>query len=164
MPRPVAAGASPSLAAPKGTDLLLYDGVCALCNGVVRFLLAHDRGRRFRYAALQSDLAREALAPWGIDPTELSTVFLLQGYGTPEVRLLRRSRALLAAMRRLGGRWSFIARLLSIVPTTLLDAGYRLVARLRYRLVGRYATCPLPAPEHRDLFIDLTGAAGRPRP
>ena len=143
--------------ADNDVDVLLYDGVCALCNGTVRFLVARDRHRRFRYAALQSDFARAALAPYGEDVTELSTVFLLQHYGRPEQRCLKRSRAVLAAMKRLGGGWGFLARVSSLLPTFLLDAGYRMVARSRYRRFGRYDACPLPPPEHRDLFID--GAA-----
>jgi len=89
-------------------DVLLYDGVCALCNGFVRFLVARDRQRRFRYAALQSEFAREALSPYGEDPGALSTVFLLQRFGSSQQRCLRRSRAALAAMRRLGGGWAFL--------------------------------------------------------
>jgi predicted DCC family thiol-disulfide oxidoreductase YuxK len=135
-------------------DVLLYDGVCALCNGLVRFLVARDRGRHIRYAALQSEFARAALEPYGEDPTTLSTVFLLQRYGRHDQRCLRRSRAALAAMRRLGGAWALAARVLGLLPTFLLDAGYRSIARVRYWMFGRYASCPLPAPEHRDLFLD----------
>jgi predicted DCC family thiol-disulfide oxidoreductase YuxK len=135
-------------------DVLLYDGVCALCNGLVRFLVARDRNRRFRYAALQSEFARAALKPYGEDPTALSTVFLLQRYGRPDQRCLRRSRAALAAMRRVGGGWAWCARALGVMPTFLLDAGYRSIARVRYWIFGRYASCPLPPPEHRDLFLD----------
>jgi len=135
-------------------DLVLYDGVCALCNGLVRFLVARDRERRFRYAALQSDLARAVLAPYGADPSELSNMFVLLDYGGPDQRCLRRSRAALATFRRLGGGWAFLARVLSVLPTFLLDAGYRLVAWTRYRTFGRYESCPLPSPEHRDLFLD----------
>jgi predicted DCC family thiol-disulfide oxidoreductase YuxK len=146
-----------SAGADNEVDVLLYDGVCALCNGTVRFLVDRDRDRRFRYAALQSEFARAALAPYGEDPTELSTVFLIQRFGRPDERCLRRSRAALAAMKRLGGGWGLFARVLSVLPTFLLDAGYRMVARSRYRRFGRYDACPLPPPEHRDLFID--GAA-----
>jgi predicted DCC family thiol-disulfide oxidoreductase YuxK len=135
-------------------DVLLYDGVCALCNGLVRFLVARDRHRRFRYAALQSEFAKNALAPYDEDPTVLSTVFLLQRFGRPDQVCLRRSRAALAAMRRLGGGWAFCARLLGLLPTFVLDFGYRTIAALRYRTFGRYDTCPLPPPEHRDLFLD----------
>jgi predicted DCC family thiol-disulfide oxidoreductase YuxK len=146
-----------SVGAEKDVDVLLYDGVCALCNGTVRFLVDRDRDRRFRYAALQSDFARAALAQYGEDTTELSTVFLLQHYGRPEQSCLRRSRAVLAATKKLGGGWGFLARVLSLLPTFLLDAGYRMVARSRYRTFGRYDACPVPPPEHRDLFLD--GAA-----
>jgi predicted DCC family thiol-disulfide oxidoreductase YuxK len=138
-------------------DVLLYDGVCALCNGLVRFLVEHDHDRRFRYAALQSEFAREALAPYGEDPATLSTVFLLERFGRPDQRCLRRSRAALAALRRLGGGWALSARVLGVLPTVVLDAGYRMIARVRYWAFGRYDSCPLPAPEHRDLFLD--GAA-----
>jgi predicted DCC family thiol-disulfide oxidoreductase YuxK len=134
--------------------VLLYDGVCALCNGLVRFLLERDHQRRFRYAPLQSDFARDALAPYGEDPAALSTVFLLQDFGQPDQRCLRRSRAALAALRRLGGGWRLTARILSVLPTVLLDAAYRAIARVRYSIFGRYDSCPVPAPEHRSLFID----------
>jgi predicted DCC family thiol-disulfide oxidoreductase YuxK len=146
---------------PTGVDVLLYDGVCALCNGLVRFLLARDRERRFRYAPLQSEFARNALAPYGEDPGALSTVFLLQSFGQPDQRVLRRSRAALAAMRRLGGGWGLTAAALSVLPTLLLDVAYRVVAGRRYSIFGRYDSCPLPAPEHRSLFID---SAARPAP
>ena len=142
---------------PAEVDVLLYDGVCALCNGLVRFLVARDRDRRFRYAALQSEFARAALAPYGEDPTALSTMFLLQRFGTPDQRCVRRSRAALAAMRRLGGGWELFARAFGVLPTFILDAGYRAIARIRYWAFGRYDSCPLPPPEHRDLFLD--GAA-----
>jgi predicted DCC family thiol-disulfide oxidoreductase YuxK len=135
-------------------DVLLYDGVCALCNGLVRFLVARDRHRSFRYAALQSEFAAAALAPYGEDPRALSTVYLLQRYGRSDQRCLRRSRAALAAMQRLAGGWAAIARVVGLLPTFLLDAGYRAIARVRYWTFGRYDTCPLPAPEHRDLFLD----------
>jgi len=142
-------------------DVLFYDGVCALCNGVVRFLLARDHERAFRYAALQSDFARAALAPSGPKLDELSTVLLLQGFGTSNQRLLARSRAILAALQRLGGGWGRLARLLSFLPTVLLDSVYRLVARTRYAVFGRYDTCPLPNPEHRELFIDAASGGLR---
>ena len=134
--------------------MLLYDGVCALCDGFVRFLVARDRERRFRYAPLQSELAREVLSPHGEDPAQLSTVFLIQSFGQRDQRLLCRSRAALAALRALGGGWGLAARVLSILPTFLLDAAYRVVVRVRYSVFGRYDSCPLPAPEHRDLFLD----------
>jgi predicted DCC family thiol-disulfide oxidoreductase YuxK len=135
-------------------DVVLYDGVCALCHGIVRFLVRRDRAQRFRYAPLQSEFARTTLARFGADAGRLSTVFLVLDYGTREERLLQRSRAALAAMRRIGGGWAGAARVLSLVPSVVLDAAYGLVARTRYAIFGRYDSCPLPAPEQRHLFLD----------
>ena len=132
---------------------MLYDGVCALCNGTVRFLLARDQACRFRYAPLQSDFAREVLARHHRDSTALDTMLLVQRYGGPDERVLQKSQAVLELGRLLGPPWA-AARVFGILPRALLDFKYDLVARLRYRLFGRYETCPLPKPEHRALFID----------
>lgn len=132
--------------------LVLYDGVCALCNGIVRFLIARDRGDRYRFAPLQSELGRETVRRHGGDPDELSTFYLILRPGTDGERALLRGRAAIVAAARLGGIWK-ATNLLRVFPNFLLNLGYRLVARLRYRLFGRYETCPLPEPEHRHKFI-----------
>lgn len=121
--------------------VVLYDGVCALCNGVVRFLLARDRQRQFRFAALQSRFAAEALAPSGERPDGLSTMFLIADYGTEGQRVFKKARAVLAVLKILGGSWR-IAAVVGILPTALLDLGYSGIARVRYTLFGRYDVCP----------------------
>ena len=138
----------------SGTHVVLYDGVCALCNGLVRFLLAHDEQRRFRFAALQSHFAEEALASRGESPKGLSTMFVIANYGTPEERIYKKSRAVLAVLLILGGPWKLLT-IIGILPTPILDLGYGAFARLRYALFGRYDSCPIPDPEHRDLFIEV---------
>jgi predicted DCC family thiol-disulfide oxidoreductase YuxK len=140
--------------------VILFDGVCGLCNGAVRFVLRHDPAGRFRFAPLQSEFARTALDRHGADPSELSTVCLLLEPGTPRERLLAGSDAVLAAARELGGPWSLLA-LGRILPRALRDRAYRAVARNRYRWFGRYEACPLPGPDVRDRFIEL-GAAAEP--
>ena len=76
-----------------GRHLLLFDGVCGLCNRLVHFVLRRDRHDRFRFAALQSGLAREMLAPHGQDPGDLDTVWLITDCATPKERVHQRSRA-----------------------------------------------------------------------
>ena len=88
----------------EGRALLLYDGVCALCNGAVQFLMKRDRLDRFRYAPLQSDLGREVLARFDIQEFP-DGVMLLADALTPGERLYQRSDAVAAAMERLGSRW-----------------------------------------------------------
>lgn len=136
-----------------GRHLLLYDGVCGLCDRTVQFLLRRDRHDRFRFATLQGALARAVLAPHGLDPDRLDTVYLVSDCGTPQERVRQRARAVLHAASALGGAWRLL-RVLAIVPAPLLDLCYRLVARVRYRLFGRHDSCPVPRPEHRQRFLD----------
>jgi predicted DCC family thiol-disulfide oxidoreductase YuxK len=150
-----AAGSSaePALAAlPDDAVLVLYDGVCAMCNGLVKFLLARDRGDRFRFLALQSELGRQVVRARGGDPDELSTLYVLTAPGRPGERVLVRGRAGIRAMTAAGGAWRLL-HALRILPSFLLDAGYRLLARHRYRVAGRLDACPVPAAEHRHKFI-----------
>ena len=79
---------------------------------------------------------------------------MVSDYGTPSERVLCRARAALLVADRIGWPWR-AACALGIMPTCLLDVGYRVVARLRYRVFGRYDSCPVPAPEHRDRFLDI---------
>ena len=132
--------------------LVLYDGVCALCNGTVSFLLKRDRKDEFRFAPLQSNLGREIVRRDGGDPDDLDTIYLVLNFGEDDERILKRSRAVLAAVNELGGGWKAVGAL-RVIPRFLSDLGYRLVANLRYRLFGKYDACPVPAPEHRHKFL-----------
>ena len=133
--------------------LVLYDGVCGLCDRVNRFILAHDGRERFRFASLQSAVARERLGRFGIKADELSTVYVLPDYERAESPPLGRAAAALFVARELGWPWK-LATVLRAVPMPWLDRAYEAVARRRYLLFGRFEQCPLPAPGHRRRFID----------
>jgi predicted DCC family thiol-disulfide oxidoreductase YuxK len=132
--------------------LLLYDGVCGLCDRLVQYVLAHDRDRVFHFAALQGAVAREALKPFGVSG-ELTTLRVLVDYRSAHPRSLTKGRATIFVLSRLGWPWK-AAGLLSALPSPLLDAVYDLVARHRYRLGGRYERCLVPPAEDRGRFID----------
>lgn len=138
--------------APRGADLVFYDGVCPLCNGAVRFLLKRDDRRRFRYAALESEVAGEILRPLGIDPEALDAMVLVEGWGERDT-VREGPAAVLRSLELLGGGWK-IVRPLRRLPGLLLQPLYRLVAKTRYAIFGRYESCPLAEPEHRELFLD----------
>ncbi len=138
-------------------DLVLYDGVCGLCNRLNQFILRRDARDRFRFAALQSSLGREVLHRHGREACDLDTVCLVADYGGPGERLHAKARAVLLALRLLGGIWH-AARILEFLPSGLLDAAYDLVAARRYRLFGRSETCLLPPPEYRSKFLDVLEA------
>lgn len=133
-------------------DVVLYDGVCGLCNRLVRFILRRDPGGRFRFAALQSPLGAELLRRHGRDARDLDAVYLLAGYGTPGERLLSRAGAVVRILRSLGGAWR-AALILEILPSRLLDAAYDFVAARRYRIFGRAEACLAPPAEFRSRFL-----------
>jgi predicted DCC family thiol-disulfide oxidoreductase YuxK len=143
----------------QGRALLLYDGVCALCHGVVQFLMQRDKLDRFRYAPLQSSLGREVLERFEIHILP-DGVMLLTDALTPTEQLYQRSDAVAAALLRLSAAnriWRLAGRILRLVPRPLRDWGYGIVARFRYRLFGRYDTCPVPPPEQRSRLLGVYG-------
>jgi predicted DCC family thiol-disulfide oxidoreductase YuxK len=136
---------------PAVHPLVLFDGVCNLCHGVVRFAIARDRAARLRFAPLQSPAGRALLARAGLDPEALDGVVLIDAEGVH-----RRSTAALRLARSLGGPWRLAGWLL-FVPRPLRDAVYDLLIRRRYRWFGRRDHCPTPPPTWRDRFLDDWG-------
>ena len=129
--------------------VILFDGVCNLCNAFVQFVIARDPAGRFRFASLQSDVARRLLGAIGhsIDETAPDTIILIE-----DGRLFTRSTAALRVARRLRFPWP-LAFALTAIPRPLRDAVYRFVAHRRYRWFGQRAVCMMPAPELRDRFL-----------
>ena len=138
----------------RGSPIILYDGVCGLCNRLNRFVLRRDREGRFRFASLQSGFAREVLKRHGRDPGDLDTFYLVLSSGETGEEVLEKGRAALEVLRMLGGVWKLPA-LFRFLPVSLLNAGYGFVARRRYRWFGKFDTCPIPEPRHRDRFIEV---------
>jgi predicted DCC family thiol-disulfide oxidoreductase YuxK len=140
-------------AAQHGATVVFYDGVCGLCDRLVRLLLTRDTRSRFRFAPLQSDVARAALARHGLDASNLNTVYVIADWKEPSERVFARSRAVLYALTQLDGFWRFFGRLALIVPRPLADFVYSVVSLRRYRIFGRFDACPIPPPEWRDRFL-----------
>ncbi len=131
-------------------DIVLYDGLCGLCSRVVRFIARHDARGRFRFAAIDSDVARTLLASApAVPPLLPDSVILVEAGGRVSVE----SDAALRIAASLDGPVRHLARL-RVVPRPLRDAVYRLVARTRYRIFGRHDVCEIPAPWLRERFLD----------
>lgn len=137
--------------------ILLYDGVCGLCNRFVQFVLRRDRNATFRFASLQSILAADILARHHLSPDDLDTVYVVVTPDSqlPEGVLLSRSEAVFFVLKNLGGFWRTAASLLELLPKFLRDFAYAAVARHRYRIFGRSETCILPSARDRNRFLDL---------
>ena len=138
----------------EAKPIVLYDGVCGLCNRLVQFLLKRDTHDRFRFASLQSAFANQLLTHYGRDPHDLDTVYVVKDYGGPSQSLLARSDAILYLLWRLGGLWK-VAKAGRVLPGALRDAVYQMVASNRYRVFGKYDSCLLPEPRDRAKFLDL---------
>jgi predicted DCC family thiol-disulfide oxidoreductase YuxK len=137
----------------NGAHLVLYDGVCGLCNRLLQFILAHDRRAVFAFAPLQSAIGRSTVERFGGSPDELSSFYVVSNFRTDLARMVGRGRAALFIAGELGWPWK-AAVLFRAIPTAILDRMYDVVARNRYRLFGRFDRCLMPPPEYRRRFID----------
>ena len=132
--------------------LVLYDGVCALCNRTVAWLLRIDRAERLQFAPLEGKTAAEILARHPtVDGVE-SLVFVT-AVGTPEERVSTRSTAVLDCLATVGGFW-WLVSWKRLVPRSLRDWIYDWVARHRYGWFGKYESCPKPPPDVAARFLD----------
>lgn len=128
-------------------DVILYDGVCVFCSRWIRFVAARDKGRRFRFTAIQSGYGARLAQALGIDPDDPDTNAVVHR-GVAYFK----SDAALTVLGALPG-WGF-ARALRFVPKPLCDAAYNLVARNRYRIFGKYETCFVPDAEFRNRIVE----------
>jgi len=134
--------------AEAGYPVILFDGVCNLCTGSVRFVIARDSRKQFRFASLQSPVAEQLLGAQGRDGDRLESVVLVVGE-----RTYRKSTAALLIARRLDGLWPLLAALL-VIPRPLRDVVYGWIGRRRYRLFGKRDVCWQPQPELAERFLD----------
>jgi predicted DCC family thiol-disulfide oxidoreductase YuxK len=135
--------------ATAGGGIIVFDGVCALCNGWVDFLLARDRHQRYRFAAMQGAAGRRLLAGHGLDPDDPASFLLLDAQGAHTD-----TDAIMRVLSELGGVWR-AAALGRLLPRGLRDRMYRIVARNRYRLFGRRDACRMPeAAQRHRFFVD----------
>ncbi|MGH9932215.1 MAG: thiol-disulfide oxidoreductase DCC family protein [Pyrinomonadaceae bacterium] len=133
--------------------IVLYDGVCGLCNRLVQFILKRDKHERFRFASLQSSFGEEILRRHGADPLDLDTFYVVLDYEHASERLLARSDGVVYALTNLGGIWK-MAGVGNALPKAVCNSLYNLVARNRYRVFGKHESCMLPEPKHRAKFLD----------
>jgi len=133
--------------------LVLYDGVCALCNTTVNFLLKVDRKGVLAYAPLQGETAKEIRSEYSqANANEQSVVFMRRGE-MGRFDFYHRSDAFITILRELGSGWRLVAGVLRLIPRPIRDRIYDLIAAHRYRWFGKYDSCPLPPPEVRQRFL-----------
>jgi predicted DCC family thiol-disulfide oxidoreductase YuxK len=132
---------------PRSRAIVLFDGVCNLCNASVSFIIDRDAGAYFHFAALQSEVAKPYLAQCTLPSDFLDGIVLCE-----EDRCFTRSTAVLRILRRLGGVWGLLYMLI-ILPRSWRDAAYDWFIRRRYRWFGKTEACRIPTPELQARFL-----------
>ena len=128
--------------------VVLFDGVCNLCNGAVNFIIDRDPTALFRFASLQSDFGQRELHRLGLPGDVLETIIVLE-----DGQASSRSTAALRIARRLGFPWS-LAYGLIVVPRPVRDWAYDVIARNRYRWFGKQESCRVPTAELKERFVE----------
>lgn len=132
--------------------IIVFDGVCVLCNGWVQFLLRHDRKLRYRFAAMQAPAGRELLVEHGLDPDDPTSFLLIEHDREPCPRVSLGVTAIRRVLVGLGGFWRLLA-ITAVVPRVIGDPLYLMLARNRYRWFGRHDACLMPDPANTSRFL-----------
>jgi predicted DCC family thiol-disulfide oxidoreductase YuxK len=133
---------------PAGKKIILFDGVCNLCNSFVQYVIKHDKKDVFRFAALQSDLGQEILKHIGIDGKHIDSIVLYE----PGVAYFYKSSAAIEISKQLGDVFT-LSSLFRIIPKSLRDTIYEYVAKNRYKWYGKQDNCMIPTPELKAKFL-----------
>ncbi|MBK5208156.1 MAG: thiol-disulfide oxidoreductase DCC family protein [Flavobacteriaceae bacterium] len=132
----------------ENKSIILFDGVCNLCNASVNFVIKHDKKKHFLFASLQSDAAKEILLQFNLKNLTIDTVFLVENN-----KIYDKSTAALKIAKHLGGGFKTFY-LFFIVPKFLRDWIYNFVANHRYQWFGKRESCMIPSPELKNRFFD----------
>lgn len=130
-------------------NLIIYDGLCVLCNGYIKFLLKRDFEDIFRLTPTSTITAKRILKKI---TTTSDTIYLIRNYLSTEPKYYVKSDAILIGISELGGIYKLFL-ILRAIPRPLRDAIYELNAKYRYRLFGQYEKCPIPSGEIKKRFI-----------
>ncbi len=127
--------------------IVIFDGLCNLCNGAVQFIIRHDKNNRFVFASLQSEVAKKLLNEIQV-PSSLDTIVLIKGH-----KHFEKSDAVLEIAKNLSGLWPLVY-VFKIIPRFLRDVLYNWVAKNRYTWFGKRNSCLSPSPEFIDKFLE----------
>jgi predicted DCC family thiol-disulfide oxidoreductase YuxK len=133
---------------PQNKKIILFDGVCNLCNSAVQFVIQNDAKDVFRFVALQSDLGQEILQHIGINPKNIDSIILYE----PGVAYYYKSSAAIQIAKSLGGFWH-LGTIFKIIPTGIRNSLYDYIAKNRYKWYGKKESCMIPTAELKAKFL-----------
>ena len=133
---------------PKGAKIIVFDGVCNLCNSAIQFVIKRDKKKQFFYTSLQGDLGKQLLAERNIDPNKIDSIILIE----PNIAYFHKSSAALEISKGLNGLYPLMSVFL-IIPRPLRDWVYDFIAKNRYKWFGKKESCMIPTKEQQELFL-----------
>ncbi|TPD70591.1 thiol-disulfide oxidoreductase DCC family protein [Flavobacterium microcysteis] len=133
---------------PQDKKIILFDGVCNLCDSSIQFIIKHDKKDIFRFVALQSEIGLEIINHIGIDTTKIDSILLYE----PGKAYYYKAQAALKIAKELGGIYTAISWF-SILPNFLTNTVYDYIARNRYKWYGKKDACMIPTPELKAKFL-----------
>ena len=132
----------------SNNKIVLFDGICNLCNSSVQFIIKQDKKKRFRFASLQGKFGQEFLKKYDLPADNFNSFILVE-----EEKIYTRSTGALRMLKHLGGGWSLFYAFI-ILPKFIRDGVYNWVARNRYKWFGKKDECTIPTPDLRTRFLD----------
>ncbi len=139
-------------------SIVIFDGVCNLCNASVQFIINRDPQGKFAFIPMHSALAHELMAQHEVQNVGGDTVLLIK-----DNQCFMYSDAVFEIAKELSGWW-YLLNLFKFIPKSIRDYGYRLIARNRYQLFGQRATCMVPSQTVRKRFLHLTDTVNHEQP
>jgi predicted DCC family thiol-disulfide oxidoreductase YuxK len=128
--------------------VILFDGVCNLCNSSVLFVIKHDPKKLFHFASIQGDYGQQVLKRFNLPSNSLGSFILLE-----DNQIYTQSTGALKVARKLSGLWPLLYAFM-IIPPFIRNAVYELIAKNRYKWFGKKDACAIPSPELKALFFD----------
>lgn len=133
----------------NGKKIILFDGVCNLCNRSIQFIIRRDTKDEFRFATLQGEIGKSLIKDRNIDTSQIDSIILIE----PGTAYYTKSTAALSIGTSFGGMWKML-NVLSLIPSRLRNIVYDFVARNRYKWYGKKDHCMVPTPEIKAKFLD----------
>ena len=133
----------------ENKKIILFDGVCNLCNGAIQFIIKRDKKDNFRYAPLQSDIGRKFLQQRNIDTSEIDSIILIE----PGVAYYTKASAALKIGQDFGGAWTLL-QVFEWIPESISNFFYDIIAKNRYKWFGKKEACMIPTPELKAKFLE----------
>jgi len=134
---------------PNNKKIILFDGVCNLCNDSVQLIIERDKNDVFRFASLQSEVGQKLTTERGIDQEAMDSIILIE----PGIAYYEKSTAALEISKHLSGGYSLL-RYFSFLPEGFRNGVYDIIAKNRYKWFGKKDECMIPTPELKAKFLD----------